>query len=144
MKFWQSFSKKAVLKQLGFALFIFAILIPLSFWDSGRQVRVSFDDDGIFVKSKKYSMSVSYHQIASAELSKLAEPGEKLQDGFDNDILRAGMWHNDVWGEYYITADLDTSNCVVLHLDDGRIFVFSCKDDETTASYYTQLLPYLE
>ena len=53
MNFWKSFSKKAVLKQLGFALVIFAILIPLSFWDSGRQVKVTFDDIDIFVKSKK-------------------------------------------------------------------------------------------
>ena len=143
MKFWQSFSKKSVLKQLGFALVIFAILIPLSSWDSNRQVKVTFDEDGIFVKSKKYSLSLSYQEIGSADLDSLAAPGSERLDCFDDDVLRTGMWENDTWGEYYIVADLDTTNCVVLHLKDGRTFVFSCKNDETTASYYEQLLPYL-
>ena len=143
MEFWRSFSINAVLKQLGFALVIFAILIPLSFWDSGRQVQVSFDDSSIFVKSKKYSMSVLYQEIDSAELTQLADPGEEVTDSFDNDILRTGIWENDTWGEYYIVADLDTSNCIVLHLIDGRTFVFSCKDDETTVSHYEQLCLHL-
>ena len=140
MNFWKSFSKKAVLKQLGFAVVIFAILIPLSFWDSGRQVKATFDDNGIFVKSKKYSMSISYQEIVSAELAELAAPGEEVTNSFDNDIVRTGVWHNDTWGEYYIIADLDTTNCVLLHLQDGRLFVVSQKDNAATEVLYHTLL----
>lgn len=139
MKFRDFFSKR----QFFFALFLFVILIPIALWDSNTQVKVTLDSDSITVRSDRYSLSVGFDQIASAELSDLASPGEKVVDGFDDDILRCGVWMNEVWGEYYIVADLDTSNCVVLHLEDGRTFVFSCKDDETTASYYEQLLPYL-
>ena len=131
------------LKQILFAVLLFALLIPIALWDSSTQVAVSFSDESIFVKSDRYSLSVSYAEIASAELTYLAAPGEKVEDGFDDDILRCGVWENDIWGRYFIVADLDTSNCVVLHLKDGRTFVFSCKNDETTASHYSQLLPYL-
>ena len=143
MKFWKSFSKQAVLRQLVFVLVLFAILIPMAIWDSNTQVKVSFDTSYVYVSSDKYSMNISYEDIASAELADLAEPGEKVEDGFDNDILRAGVWYNDTWGEYIIVADLDASNCVVLHLEDGRTLVFSKKNDKATAEVYETLLTYL-
>ncbi len=139
MKFKDYFSLKHIL----FALALFAILIPFAIRDSNNQVKVSFDSTSIYVSSNKYNMDVSFDQIASAELTGLAEPGEKVEDGYDDDILRAGMWKNDTWGEYYIAADLDTTNCVVMHLDDGRIFVFSSKNNETTAALFDQLQGYL-
>ncbi len=130
-------------KQIILAILLFAILIPIALWDSNTQVRVSFDDANIYINSDRYNMTVEYDQIASAELAALADPGEKVADGFDDDIIRTGVWINDTWGEYYITADLDSSTCVVLHLDDGRTFVFSCKDDETTAQHFETLQSYL-
>jgi len=130
-------------KQIILAILLFAILIPIALWDSNTQVRVSFDDANIHINSDRYNMTVGYDQITSAELAALADPGEKVADGFDDDIIRTGVWTNDTWGEYYITADLDTSTCVVLHLDDGRTFVFSSKDDETTAQHFETLQSYL-
>ena len=97
MNFWKSFSKKAVLRQMFFVLALFAILIPIAIWDSGTQVKVRFYDEDMMVKSDRYTMTVRYDQIDYAELTELAEPGEKVQDGFDNDIVRTGTWRNDVW-----------------------------------------------
>ena len=142
MKFRELFSHRSI-TQLIFVLVLFAILIPIAIWDSNTQVKVDFYDTDLSIRSDKYSMSVTYGDIVSAELADLAEPGEKVEDGFDNDIIRTGVWSNDTWGEYYICADLDATNCVVLQLTDGRIFVFSCKNNETTAEYYEQLLPHL-
>lgn len=139
MKFKDYFS----LKHIIFAVVLFAVLMPFAIRDSNNQVKVSFDDTTIYTASNKYNMSVTYEQIADIELVPLAEAGEKVEDGYDDDILRAGKWKNDTWGEYYITADLDTSNCVVMHLTDGRIFVFSCKNDDTTSSLYNQLQTHL-
>lgn len=140
MKFWKSFSKAAVLKQFFFVLVLFALLIPIAFLDSDTQVKVKFYEDEISIKSDRYTMTVRYDQIAEAELTDLADPGEKVQDGFDNDIIRAGTWKNDVWGEYSINADPDTSLCVKMTLTDGRIFVFSCKDDAKTEELYKTLM----
>lgn len=139
MKFKDYFSIKHML----FAVALFAILIPFAIRDSNNQVKVSFDDTSVYTSSNKYSLTVSYDQIDSVELAALPEAGEKVEDGYDDDILRAGKWINDTWGEYYITADLDTSNCVVMHLTDGRVFVFSSKNDETTAEHYQTLLTHL-
>lgn len=140
MKFWKSFSKAAVLKQFFFVLALFAILIPIAFLDSDTQVKVRFYEDEVSIKSDRYTMTVRYDQIAEAELTDLADPGEKVQDGFDNDIIRAGTWKNDVWGEYSINADPDTSVCVKMTLTDGRIFVFSCKNDAETEDLYRTLM----
>ena len=143
MNFWKSIPKKAILKQFIFVLVIFALLFPIAMRDSATQVKVKFYTDDMQIKSDRYTMTVRYDMIASAELDTLGDPGEKVQDGFDNDIVRTGTWRNDVWGEYSVNADPDTSNCVVLTLTDGRIFVFSVKDDETTEEKYQALLPHL-
>ena len=140
MKFWESFSKKAVIRQFFFVLALFALLIPVAIWDSGTQVKVTFYAEDFRVKSDRYTMTVRYDQVADAELTQLAEPGEKVLDGFDNDIVRTGTWKNDVWGEYSVNADPDTSVCVKMTLTDGRVFVFSCKDDLKTEDVYKTLM----
>ncbi len=136
MKFRDFFS----LKHFLFAVLLFAVLIPFAIRDSNNQVKVRYDDTSVYVSSNKYSMTVRYDEIASVELTDLAEPGEKVQDGYDDDILRAGMWRNDTWGEYHIAADLDTTNCVLLRLKDDRIFVISQKDNETTLGVYETIV----
>lgn len=144
MKFWQSFSKKAIMRQLLFGLFLFAVMIPIAVLDSNTQVKVSFYDTDFYIKSDKYTMSVPYDIIESAELTALAEPGERVEHSYDNDVLRAGVWKNETWGEYHIAADLDTGNCVVLRLNDGRIFVFSCKNDAKTEKLYAELMTHID
>ena len=123
-----------------FAVLIFVLLIPIAIRDSNNQVKVSFDGDNIYTTSNKYSLTIPYADIAQAELVDLAEAGEKVQDGYDDDILRAGIWKNDTWGEYHITADLDADNCILITLKDGRLFVLSRKDNATTEEIYHTLL----
>ena len=125
MNFWKSFSKKSVLRQFFFVLALFAVLIPLAIWDSNTQVKVTFDTDSVFVKSDQYNLSVPYDIIENVALTALPEAGEKLADGWDNDIIRTGNWVNDTWGEYFIVADLDADICVLITLNDGRLFVVS-------------------
>lgn len=143
MNFWKSFSKKSVLRQMYFVLVLFALLIPVALWDSDTQVKVSFDAQNVYIKSDEYNMSIGYDEIASAELVPLAEPGQELEDTVDNDIIRTGKWNNDTWGEYYINADLDASDCIAATLKDGRIFVFSRKNNETTAEDFAALQSHL-
>ena len=143
MNFWKSVPKKAILRQFVFSLVIIALLIPVAIWDSDTQVKISFGNSEVQIKSDRYNMTVPYDLIASAELSELYAPGEKVEDGFDNDIVRTGTWRNEEWGVYSVNADPDTSKCVVLHLTDGRIFVFSSKDDEKTVKLHETLLTHL-
>ena len=136
MKFKDYFS----LRQIVFAIFVVALVLVFALIASARTVEVELQDSKIYIESSKYLLSVSYDEIEKATLEPLAQPGEKLEHGFDDDILRAGKWKNETWGEYHICADLDTKNCVVLHLKDGRKFVFNLKNDQTTEEIYQQLL----
>ncbi len=141
MKFRNLFS----LKQILFALFLFALLIPIALWDSATQVKTEFLQESVVIRSDKFRMSVEYAQIDSAELAPLAEAGEATQEPWtDNDILRTGYWHNDIWGDYCIVADLDADTCVVLHLKDGRTFVFSANSNQENTELYEMLLTHLE
>ncbi len=142
MNFRDLFSKRSI-RQLLFVVVLFALLIPMAIWDSNTQIKVNFYDTSLNIRSEKYNMSVAYEEIASAELAELAEPGQRIADCFDNDIIRVGQWQNEIWGTYNICVDLDTSSCIVLHLTDGRIFVFSCKNDKSTAECFDELQTYL-
>ena len=144
MKLWKFLTNKVVLRQLLFVVALFVLLIPMALLDSGTQVKVNFYDDSVNVKSDKYAMSIQYADIASAELVELAEAGEKVADAFDDKIIRTGTWHNDTWGEYIIVADLDTTNCIKLSLNDGRILVFSRKNDKSTAEDFVELQTFLK
>ena len=143
MKFWQSFSKKSIIRQLLFGLFLFAVMIPIAILDSNTQVSVKFYDTSVYIKSDKYTMDIPYDIIEEARLEPLPEPGERIDYSFDNDVLRAGVWNNDTWGEYHIAADLDAGNCIAAYLNDGRIFVFSSKNNEKTEKLYQDLLTHL-
>ena len=134
------FTKKAALRQFLFVVFLFALLIPFAIWDSNAQVKVTFDEDSAYVKSDKYTMDIQYGDIVSVELTDLADAGEGVMSSFDNDIIRTGVWKNDAWGEYYIVADLDATNCVLVRLSDGRQFVISQKNNEKTEEIYETLL----
>lgn len=143
MKFWKQFSKQAVLRQLLFALLIFALIIPFALWDSNTQIKVSFGEESVTVKSDKYSLDIQYADIVSAELTVLAEAGEKVADGVDNEILRCGLWKNDAWGEYYINADLDATDCILIHTKDGKTFVFNGASNRKTADLFETLQAHL-
>jgi len=136
--FW--YNKKAMVKQLIFVLVLFALLIPVAIWDSNTQVKVSYTNDAMSVRSDRYSLSVPYDIIEEVELTDLAELGEEIADGWEDDIIRTGNWKNDTWGEYFIVADMDADICVLITLDDGRQFVVSRKDNAATEEIYNTLL----
>ena len=140
MKFRDYFS----LKHFLFAIVLFALLIPIALWDSDTQVKVSFDNTAVYARSDRFSMTIAYDLIDTAALEPLAPSGEKLDDkAFDDDIIRTGNWVNDAWGEYTVCADPDTSVCIVAYLKDGRIFVFSQKNDEATEEAFRTLQNHL-
>ena len=139
MKFRDYFSVKHIL----FAIGVVALMLVFATCQSNNTVKVYFEDTNVQVISSKYSLTIQYADIVSAELADLAEAGEEIRDSYDDEILRAGTWRNAVWGEYSICADLDTTNCIVLTIDGGRTLVFSRKNDETTAEIFQTLQTYL-
>ena len=122
-----------------FGLCLFAVAIGLSMIESNFKVRTSFDETSVTIKSTKYSLNVPYDMVASLELTEMPDPGEAV-DGIDDQTVRTGVWKNETWGEYRVCADPDSTNCVVIRLTDGRIFVFSLKNNEATEESYEAFL----
>jgi len=139
MKFRDYFSIKHIL----FAIGLVALMLVFAFWQSGNVVKVTFYEESVFVKARRYAMDIHYEDIQSAELTAMEESGEEVLDSFDDDTVRTGVWKNEAWGEYTTCIDPDTDNCILLKIEDGRTLVFSRKDDETTEALFETLQTYL-
>lgn len=135
MKFWEKFWKLVSKKDLVFVTLIILIAVIIPLVQSANNVKVTFGEDAVDIVSRRYTMNVPYEMVESIELTELPDGGENLS-GRDDMVTRTGKWKNEVWGEYYACLDLQTSQCVVIHLNDGRIFVFSRKSNEDTISVY--------
>lgn len=140
--FWGKFWKLVSIKHLIFGSVIMAVVIMLSFYESANRVKVSFHEAAVDIHSSKYSMNIPYEMVDSIELVDLPDRGEPVK-GTDDMAIRVGSWINNVWGNYYICADLNATNCIVTKLNDGRIFVFSRLNNEETADIYKTLQSYL-
>ena len=140
MKFRDYFSLKHIL----FAVVLMALMVLLAINQSVNTVKVYFESTEIQVLSAKYSLAIPYDMIVSAQLVDLPFEGERVTSAYDDETLRAGVWNNETWGEYHIVADLDAKNCIEVRLTDGRIFVFSHKDNATTEADYQTLTSYLK
>lgn len=142
MSFWEKFKTLVPIKHILFILVLFAATLVIFYFDSSEDIKVSFDEDSVTAKASSFQMDIPFDMIEFAELVPMEEGGKKIT-GSDNIVTRLGDWTNDAWGEYSICADLDALNCIKVHLDDGRIFVFSRKNDEETRRIYDELLTYI-
>ena len=142
MKFWEKFWKLVSKKDLVFVTIIFAIVIVMTFVETATKVKVTFGDESVDIEAPRYSMNIPYEMVDSIELTEMPDRGEVVE-GTDDMVSRTGTWENETWGEYYVCANLNSTNCVVVRLADGRIFVFSNKNNETTAENFETLEAYL-
>ena len=140
MKFWEKFWKLVSKKDLVFGALIILIAVIIPLVQSTNNVKVTFGENAVDIVARRYTMNVPYEMVKSIELADLLDGGENL-NGRDDMVTRTGTWKNETWGEYY--ACLETSRCVVIHLDDGRIFVFSRRSDEETSSIFETFQTYL-
>ena len=140
MKFRDYFS----LKQILFAVAIVGLMMLFAVNNSNNIVKVKLQDESVSITSSKYNISIDYADIVSVSLEDLAEPGVEKENCHDDKMIRTGIWENGIWGTYYICADLDVDNCVVVYLQDGRTFVFSRKSNAETEKIYQALLTHLK
>lgn len=143
MKFLEMFKNQTTLRYVIFGVILFAVAIGISFIDSNDDVKVTFDSESVIVKSDRYQLSIDYADIAKVELAKMPDAGN-CTNGKDTMVLRTGTWENEAWGEYYVCADLDCTDCIVVTIHDGRTFVFSSKNNQTTAELYEILNSHLK
>ena len=122
-------------RDLIFALLMVSIVLVFAFCAGEDLMEVTFGEDAVDIVTAKYSMNIPYDMVESIEIDTYSKSDEDV-DGRDDMVLRSGIWMNEKWGEYYACLDLQTENCIVVHLNDGRIFVFSHQSDKTVAEEF--------
>lgn len=129
-------------RDLAFTLMLFAIILLIAFCRAETMMDVTFSEDAVDVVTDRYSMNIPYDMVESIELGKINEDDEII-NGVADIALRSGVWHNEQWGEYTACMDVQTDDCIVVHLNDGRIFVFSHESNETVAEEFATFQSYL-
>jgi len=142
MGFWKKVKMLIPLKHVVFVLVLTAATLAIAFYDSAEDIKVSVDPESVTIKATGYTMNIPYEMIGSMELADMPEAGTVIS-GKDDLVVRYGNWQNETWGEYFICADLDATKCIVVHLEDGRVFVFSRKSNQETTAIFEDLRPYV-
>lgn len=136
-KIWQFVSKKDFI----FGLIILSLVVILSFKPSNK-VRFSFGEDSVDVRSTRFSMNIPYDMVDALTLEEKPDMGTRV-DGYTDNIIQTGVWKNEVWGEYTACIEVYTDNCIVIHLNDGRYFVVSRRDNAETQKVFEEFLSHL-
>lgn len=134
-QFWQMISKKDAIFVT--VIMVIAALVGLTMPLS--PIEVTFGEASVDVVHKRYSLNIPYEAVESLELAEMPDPG-KCRDGLEGREFSYGAWVNDAWGEYTVCRDHNAPNAVLVHLNDGRLFVFSRLDREETELLYQTFL----
>ena len=129
-------------RDLAFTVLLFTLILTVAFCRAEDMIQVNFGEDALDVMTNRYSMNVPYEMIESVEVGVL-DKDDKIIQGKGDLALRTGHCTNKDWGEYYGIIDLQTSKCVLIYLNDGRLFVYSHKSDEKVQSDVATLQTYL-
>jgi len=125
-----------------FAVFLMGLMLIFAFCNAESMMDVTFGETSLDVVSKRYSMNIPYDMVEYIEIGDVDQEDEIIT-GKGDIAMRTGHCRNKDWGEYYGVIDLQTSKCIIIHLNDGRIFAFSHKSDEKVQSDFETLQSYL-
>lgn len=129
-------------RDLAFTVLLFALILTVAFCRAEDMITVTYGEEAVDVMTNRYSMNIPYEMIESVEIGTL-DKDDKIIEGKGDIALRTGHCTNKDWGEYYGVIDLQTSKCVLIYLNDGRLFVFSHQSDEKVQSDAATLQTYL-
>ena len=129
-------------RDLAFTVLLFTLILTVAFCRAEDMIQVNFGQEALDVVTNRYSMNVPYEMIESVEVGVL-DKDDEIIEGKGDIALRTGHCTNKDGGEYYGVIDLQTSKCVLIYLNDGRLFVFSHQSDEKVQSDASTLQTYL-
>ena len=129
-------------RDLAFTVLLFALILTVAFCRAEDMIQVNFGEESLDVVTNRYSMNVPYEMIESVEIG-ILDKDDEIIEGKGDIALRTGHCTNKDWGEYYGIIDLQTSKCVLIHLNDGRLFVFSHQSNEKVQEDFNTLQSYL-
>lgn len=122
-------------RDVAFAAVLLGLTMTLAFCKSSNMMDVTYGDEALDVITDRYTLNVPYNVVDRIEIATYDADDEPVSGrGKDDMALRTGIWTNENWGEYYACIDRQTDTCILIHLKDGRLFVYSHKSDEKVRS----------
>ena len=129
-------------RDLLFAVLLFTLILTVAFCRAEDMITVNYGEEAVDVMTNRYSMNIPYDMIKSVQIGEVDEDDEIIKGKGDIALL-TGHCVNKDWGEYYGIIDRQTDKCVLVYLNDGRLFVFSHRSDEKVQQDYETLLSHL-
>ena len=116
-------------RDLLFAVLLFTLILTVAFCRAEDMITVNYGEEAVDVMTNRYSLNIPYDMIDSVQIGDVDEDDEIIKGKGDIALL-TGHCVNKGWGEYYGNIDRQTDKCVLVYLNDGRLFVFSHRSDE--------------
>ena len=129
-------------RDLLFAVLLFTLILTVAFCRAEDMITVNYGEEAVDVMTNRYSLNIPYDMIDSVQIGDVDEDDEIIKGKGDIALL-TGHCVNKVWGEYYGIIDRQTDKCVLVYLNDGRLFVFSHQSDEKVQQDCEMLKGYL-
>ena len=129
-------------RDLLFAVLLFTLILTVAFCRAEDMITVNYGEEAVDVMTNRYSLNIPYDMIDSVQIGDVDEDDEIIKGKGDIALL-TGHCVNKVWGEYYGIIDRQTDKCVLVYLNDGRLFVFSHRSDEKVQQDCETLLSHL-
>ena len=129
-------------RDLAFAVVLFTLILAVASCRAENMITVTYGEEAVDVVTNRYSMNIPYDMIESVQIGDVDEDDEIIKGKGDIALLTGHCMNKD-WGEYYGIIDRQTSKCVLVHLNDGRLFVFSHESDEKVQRDFETLQSYL-
>ena len=126
-------------RDLLFAVLLFTLILTVAFCRAEDMITVNYGEKAVDVMTNRYSMNIPYDMIESVQIGDVDEDDEIIKGKGDIALL-TGHCTNKNWGEYYGIIDRQTDKCVLVRLNDGRLFVYSHQSDEKVQQDYENLL----
>ena len=126
-------------RDLAFTLLLFALILTVAFCRAEDMITVNYGEKAVDVMTNRYSLNIPYDMIESVQIGDVDEDDEIIKGKGDIALL-TGHCTNKDWGEYYGIIDRQTDKCVLIRLNDGRLFVYSHQSDEKVQQDYETLL----
>lgn len=130
-------------RDLAFTVLLFTIILTIAFCRAEDMIHISFGEEAVDITTNRYSMNIPYEMVESIEIGDVDDDDE-LVNGVADIALRTGVWTNEQWGEYSACVDVQTNKCILVHLIDGRLFVFSHQSDEKVQSDFETFQSHLQ
>ena len=131
-------------RDVAFAVVLLTLTLTLAYCKADSMMEVTFGNEALDVVTDRYTLNVPYDMVDHIEVAAYDSKDEAVKGkGKDDMALRTGIWVNEIWGEYYACIDRQTDTCILIHLNDGRLFAFSHKSDDNVQAEYEEFLTHL-